>query len=130
MSDLPVSSSPAGSMAKEKEALNETLPLGEEKFPVVETKEKEVEKEIEPYVQKIEKEIYLSKPITDNFGQTLVTAPSAQPTQIVLPISQNQFLFGLKQSVGDSIRWLAEWCLKLIKILGAKAVFQKEEGSG
>jgi len=130
MSDLSVSSSPAGSMAKEKEALNEVFPLGEEKYQVVETKEKEIEKEIEPYVQKIEKEIYLSKPITDNFGQTLVTAPSAQPTQIVLPVSQNQLLFGLKQSVSDSIRWLAEWCLRLIKILGQRAVFHKEETSG
>lgn len=127
MSDLIVSSSPAGSMAKEKEMVGEKVPFGEEKFPVVEEKEMEISKEVEPYVEKIEKEIYLVKPVTDKYGQTIVTAPSAQPAQIILPITQSQLLYGLKQSVNDSIRWLAEWCLRLIKIFGQKINFKKGE---
>lgn len=124
---LPVSSSPAGSMNKEKELLNTLFPEEGEKYPIVEEKEKEIEKEVQPYIEKIEKEIYLAKPVVDDYGQTLVTAPSAQPIQIVLPITQSAFLFGLKQKVTESIRWLAEWCLRLIKIFRAKATFRKEE---
>lgn len=125
---LPVSSSPAGSMNKEKEVLNELFPL-EEKYPVVEEKELEVGKEIEPYIEKIEKEIFLAKPISDNYGQILVTSSSAQPTQIILPLTQATLLFGLKQKVDESIRWLAEWCRRLIKIFGPRAVFRKEESA-
>lgn len=124
---LPTSSSPAGSMNKEKEILNTLFPEEGERFPVVEEKEKEVEEEVQPFIEKIEKEIYLAKPVTDDYGQTLVTSPSAEPTQIILPISQSQLLFGLKQKVSDSIRWLAEWCLRLIKIFGPRAVLRKEE---
>lgn len=123
---LPVTSSPAGSITKEKEVLNVLFPEEGEKYPVVEEKEIEVEKEVEPYIEKIEKEIYLAKPVVDDYGQPLVTAPSAQPIQIVLPVTQTTFLYGLQQKVSESIRWLAEWCLRLIKIFGAKAIFRKE----
>ncbi|HNP89033.1 MAG: hypothetical protein BWY24_00208 [Microgenomates group bacterium ADurb.Bin219] len=126
---LPVTSSPAGSMSKEKEVLNSLFNEEEERFPVVEEKEKEIEKEVQPYIEKIEKEIYLAKPITDDYGQTLVTAPSAQPTQIVLPISEATFLFGLKQKVSESVRWLAEWCRRLIKMFDKQTVFRKEENA-
>jgi len=126
---LPVTSSPAGSMAKEKEILNTLFSEEGEKYPVVEEKEKEIEKEVQPYIEKIEKEIYLAKPITDDYGQTLVTAPSAQPVQIVLPVTQTTLLYGLKQKVNESVRWLAEWCLRIIKIFGSRAVFQKEENA-
>jgi hypothetical protein len=129
MSNLPISNSSAGSMGKEKEVLNDVFPV-EESYPVVEMKEKEIDKEIEPYIQKIEKEIYLSKPITDDFGQTLVTASSAQPTQIILPITQKTLLVGLKQSVNESVRWLAEWCLRIFKIFGQRAIFRQEGENG
>jgi len=124
---LPTSS--VGSTSKEKEILNLVFSEEGEKFPVVEEKEPKIEKELEPYIEKIEKEIYLTKPIVDDYGQTLVTAPSAQPVQIILPVSQQTFFYGLKQTVSDSIRWLAEWCLRLIKIFGARAVFRKEENA-
>lgn len=126
---LPVTSSPAGSMSKEKEVLNTLFPEEGERYPVVEEKEKEIEKEVQPYIEKIEKEIYLAKPITDDYGQTLVTAPSAQPVQVVLPVTQTTLLYGLKQKVNESVRWLAEWCLRIIKIFGSRAVFQKEENA-
>lgn len=126
MNNLSVSSSPAGSIGKEKETISESLPIGEERYPVIEEKEMEISPEMEPFVKKIEKEIYLAKPVTDKYGQPLVTAPSAQPANIILPISQTQFLYGLKQSVNDSIRWLAEWCLRLIKIFGKSISFRKE----
>ena len=50
----------------EKETLNQLF-NEDEKFPVVEEGEPQISKEIEPLVQKLEKEIYLSKPITDDY---------------------------------------------------------------
>jgi len=126
---MALPSSPVSSTSKEKEILNIVFPEEGEEFPVVEEKEPKIEEELEPYIEKIEKEIYLAKPIVDDYGQTLVTSPSAQPVQIVLPVSQQTFFYGLKQTVSDSIRWLAEWCLRLIKIFGARAVFRKEENA-
>lgn len=124
---LPINSSSAGSTSKEKEILNTLFPEEGEKYPIVEEKEKEIEKELQPYIEKIEKEIYLAKPITDDYGQPLVTSPATQQVQIILPITQQTFLYGLKQAVSESIRWLAEWCLRIIKIFGPKAIFRKEE---
>lgn len=126
MNNLSISSSSAGMMGKEKEHAVENITLGEPKYPIVEEKEMEIGPEMEPFVKKIEKEIYLARPVNDQYGQPLVTAPSAQPVSIILPISQKQLLFGLKQSVNDSIRWLAEWCLRLIKIFGKKSSFRRE----
>jgi len=123
---LPVSSSPMGSVNKEKEILNTLFAEEGEKYPVVENKEMELDEEVAPFIEKIEKELYLTKPITDDYGQPIVTAPSAQPVQIVLPVTQSGFLFGMQQKVTESVRWLAEWCLRLIKMLGKQVVFKKE----
>lgn len=128
MNSLSISSSPAGLLGKERESPSkEPISLGGERYPLIEEKEMEISKELEPFVQKIEKEIYLAKPVNDDQGQPVVTAPSAQSAQIVLPLSQKQLLYGLKQSVDDSIRWLAEWCLRLVKIFGQKITFRKED---
>lgn len=126
---LPVTSSPTGSMSKEKEILNTLFTEEGERYPIVEPKEKEIDKDVQPYIEKIEKEIFLTKPVTDDYGQTLVTAPSAQPTQIVLPVTQATYLLGLRKKLSESVRWLAEWCLRLVKIFGNRAVFRKEENA-
>lgn len=111
----------------EKEILNQLFREGE-KFPVVEEGvEPKVDEEVEPLIQKIEKEIYLAKPITDDYGQPLVSPPAPQQPQIVLPVTQTAYFYGLKQKVSDSIRWLAEWCLRLIKVFGFRAVFREGE---
>ncbi len=115
-----------GSVNKEKEILNTLFAEEGEKYPVVENKEMELDEEVAPFIEKIEKELYLTKPITDDYGQPIVTAPSAQPVQIVLPVTQSGFLFGMQQKVTESVRWLAEWCLRLIKMLGKQVVFKKE----
>jgi hypothetical protein len=32
---------------------------------------------------------------------------------------------GLKHKVVDSLRWLAEWCLRLIKMFGSKVAYKR-----
>lgn len=108
----------------EKEVLNKIF--GEEKFPVTQEEvEPEISKEIEPLVEKLEKEIYLSKPVTDDSGAPLVSASAPQQPTIVLPVTKTAYFYGLTQKVTESIRWLAEWCLRLIKIFGDKINFRE-----
>lgn len=58
----------------------------------------------------------LPKPVTDQ-GQVVV-APAEPPTpQIKLPLTAPQIQKGLTYDIVYSIRWLAEWCWRLIKKL-------------
>jgi hypothetical protein len=75
-------------------------------------------KEIANWLERVEKgDIYLAKPVIDDqTGQTLVTAPSARKPKIVLPLGKEELVWGLKQKVNQAIKWLSEWCLRLIKM--------------
>lgn len=80
--------------------------------------EKTPPKEVAGWLERVEKkDIYLSKPVIDDqTGQTLVSAPSAKQPKIILPLNKQQILDGLKQKISEAIRWLAEWCMRLIKM--------------
>ena len=109
----------------EKEVLNKIF-SDEEKFPVTQQEvEPLIDKEIEPLVERLEKEIYLSKPVTDDSGAPLVTAPAPQQPVIILPVTKTAYFYGLTQKVTESVRWLAEWCLRLIKIFGDRINFRE-----
>lgn len=45
---------------------------------------------------------------------------------IVLPLSEKEIEEGLHHKVRDSIRWLAEWCLKIIKAAHHKVRFAEK----
>jgi hypothetical protein len=108
----------------EKEA---PLPSPDENFPVTVEGEPEI-KEVESLVEKLEKEdATLTQPVTDDSGQPLVSPAAPLKPQIVLPLTSTQYTFGLKQKVSHSIRWLAEWCFRLVKIFGPRAVFRETE---
>jgi len=55
----------------------------------------------------------------------LVTAPSAQQSAIVLPLTEEEFQNALTVKIENSIRWLAEWSKRLMKILGSKVRFRE-----
>ncbi len=107
----------------------ERLEIG--KTGEIQKKSLEVEpsKELDSLLEKVEKkEVYLTKPVTDNqTGQVLVTAPSAKQSKIVLPLDKQQMAYGLKQKVDDAVRWLAEWCLRLIKMNPQGVVLQQSQ---
>ncbi|HUW22322.1 MAG TPA: hypothetical protein VMW41_06690 [Candidatus Bathyarchaeia archaeon] len=91
----------------------------ERKFPVVEI----------PQIPEIPPEIEKAQPVTgaatqlpqavidDQTGQVLVSSPGDQG-QIVLPLTEEEIEKGLTYQVIDSIRWLAEWCVRLAKRVG------------
>ncbi len=76
-------------------------------------------KEVASWLERIERgdDVQLTKPVIDDqTGQVLVTAPSAQQPKIVLPLTKAKLIQGLKAKTTEAIRWLAEWCLRLIKM--------------
>ena len=94
-----------------------TISEGEE-IPVKKLPEREkIPPELASWLEKIEKEVYLGKPVIDDqTGQILVSSPTAKKPKIVLPLTRKQLVSGLNQKMGQAIRWLAEWCLRIIKI--------------
>lgn len=83
-------------------------------------KKTEVEppKEIAGWLERVEKgDIYLAKPVIDDqTGQPLVSAPSTKKPKIILPLDKEELIIGLKQKVSEAVKWLSEWCLRLIKM--------------
>jgi len=84
-------------------------------------------KEIEQWIEKIEKDPVLAQPILDDQGQVLVTSSQATNPKVVIPFKKNEFVLALKAGVTEAIRWFAEWWYRLIKIEPRKVKF--EEGS-
>jgi len=118
----------AGGRAGGKEA--EPLPAGGGEGPVesvVEVpSEPEVSKEVEGYVEKVEKAAELKTPITDDYtGQVLMKPAQPQDTTVTLPLTEEQVRDGLHHKVLDSFRWLAEWCVRQIKMLHGKVRYKK-----
>lgn len=53
--------------------------------------------------------------------------PSSSPQEevVVLPVNQAVLQKGLHSSVNESIRWLSEWCLKIIKKFHGMVVYHQ-----
>lgn len=100
--------------------------MGMEKVPVVERKA-EVGPEVKDWLKKLEEgeEIQLPQPVTDDSGQPLVQPAASQQPQIILPLDEDQFGAAFRKTVYDSIRWLAEWCKRLLRMLPGRVVFRK-----
>jgi len=110
----------------EKEILNQLF-SEQDKYQVVQEGEPEIDKEKTPLIEKVEQEIFLTKPVADDYGQPILTSQVAPAPTIVLPISKSSYLSGLKMKVVESLRWLAEWCGRIIKIFGARTKFREVE---
>ena len=84
-------------------------------------------KEVEGYLERVEKgDVHLTKPVLDDqTGQVLVTAPSAQQPTIVLPLDKEEIVVALKKKVSEAVRWLAEWCMRLIKMDPQRVSFKQ-----
>lgn len=101
---------------KEKELTGSLFKEAEPK--VIEKKEFEAPAEVKEWVKEIKgaEEITLPQPIKDEYGQLLVEAAAPIKPKIVLPLTKPKIQQALKKKIIESIRWLAEWCLRLIKM--------------
>ncbi len=103
-----------------------TLVSEREKIPIVERKEGEIKPEVKDYITKVETatEIDLPQPITDDQGQVVADDITPRKVVIKLPLTEAEIKRGLHYKIVDSLRWLAEWCRRLVKITQGKFIYQ------
>lgn len=100
----------------------------QEKTPITEyTRQVDLEPEVEGWLEKLEKEqTQLGQRVTDDKGQVVLDDVQKQAGfKVVLPLTKDEMEKGLHHKVVDSLRWLAEWCLRLIKMFGNKVAFRR-----
>lgn len=86
--------------------------------------EPELEKkpELAGYIEQVEKATELATPVVDDYTQqVLIQSPNLQKPEVILPLTEEQIQAGLHHKVWESLRWLAEWCLRQLKLLRGKA---------
>jgi len=106
-----------------KEALSE---LFREEVPIVETElELKIPPKIESHLEKIEKELHTIQPVKSNFGRVIVQPSDKKQVRITVPLTKNQYLANLRQPTENSIRWLAVWIGRLIKMFPGKIGFRR-----
>lgn len=76
----------------------------------------EERKELEGYIERVERQPGSTPVQDDKTGQAILTPVQTQPTAVTLPLADDQIKQGLHHKIGDAIRWLAEWCMRQIKI--------------
>lgn len=87
-----------------------------EKVPIVEMKEPgELPVEVEGWIERVEKDDVAEPPTVVHQGQTVVSPAQPQQVSVRLPLDDDKIKKGLQHKFVDSIRWLAEWCMRLIK---------------
>jgi len=126
MTDLPLT--PAVDKERERVPTKQEVPstsLVVEAGKVPETVWKEAAEE--GYLERIEKEVELQKPVVHQ-GQVLVTAPSARKPKIVLPVSKQTYLNpkNWHLPVTTALRWLLTWIKRVMKMSPEGTVFQDE----
>lgn len=117
----------------------ESAPVSEsnrsmETTPIVEVHETEaIPEEVEGWLQKLNQagDINLKNPITHD-GDVLLANTEAQVVKekLVLPLSETGVQLGLKSKVSDSARWLAEWCVRLVKMIKDGVKYAPETVNG
>lgn len=112
---------------EQKETGPLTPKLELEKVEVVEQKEPEPKKEVKNWVEKVESgdTAQLKKPVTDDYGQILVeAAEKKEKPKITLPLDEKGVEKGLHHKAVNSFRWLAEWCVRVMKIATGRVFYK------
>lgn len=87
----------------------------------------EVPPEVESWMEKVEHHEVKAPAqtvVADQTAQQPTGDYASQPV-IVLPITQQATKTGMKKGVQDSIRWLAEWCVKMMKKFHGLVVYRE-----
>ena len=98
-----------------------------EKIEVSEIKEPDkVPEEVEGWVERVKRgdDVHLATPVTHQ-GETLVKSTKPKNVKVVLPLTDEETKKGLHHKVIDSVRWLAQWCVRLIKKIPSRVMYKK-----
>lgn len=79
-------------------------------------------KKVEDHQEQIPAEIVIADGTTEISG---VHQPAQKPV-VVLPITQAEEEEAIKQPLHWSVRWLAEWSRKIIKMFAGKVIYRQE----
>lgn len=114
--------------SKEQKEAGPLAPKPElEKVEVVEQKEPEPKKEVKDWMEKVESgdTAQLKKPVLDDYGQILVeAAEKKEKPKIILPLDEEEVEKGLHHKAIDSFRWLAEWCVRVMKMATGRVFYK------
>lgn len=102
-------------------------PVDMQAMEAVEVKEPDqIPAEVSGWVERLERgeNIHLSQPVTHQ-GQILVAPTQPQSVKIILPLTKDAVEKGLHVKIVDSLRWLAEWCVRIIKKFPGKVVYRR-----
>jgi hypothetical protein len=109
----------------------EPVVVGGDNVPLVQYQEQEkVPEKVESWVERINsaEDISLPEPVMDDDDNVVMAEEPVKVINdaVIVPLTEDELKQGLKHKVVDSVRWLAEWVMKVIKMNGDKAFFKQE----
>ncbi|MDZ7586113.1 MAG: hypothetical protein U0946_00010 [Patescibacteria group bacterium] len=113
-------------VGKERAGTQEVTPMTEY------TRQVDLEPEVEGWLEKVEKEdSQLQQSVVDpslqgSSGQVVLDNVQSSNFKVILPMSKDEVDKGLQHKVLDSVRWLAEWCMRMIKMFGNKVAYRRK----
>ncbi len=107
----------------------------QEKTPITEfTKNVDIEPEVESWLEKLEKEdSSLQNSVKDDQTNQVVLddidsdGGDDKKFKVILPLTKVEVEKGLKRKVVDSARWMAEWCIRMIKVFHGKVAYKRKD---
>ena len=106
-------------------ALGGERPMDTVEITEVGSPELEKKPELAGYIEDVEKAAEDAPLVVDDYtGQILLNPVSQKPNVITLPLTQAQVQDGLHHQVWESVRWLAEWCVRQVKVLNEKVQYK------
>jgi hypothetical protein len=118
----------APSLKEQKEQLGVVISKepGLDKVQYQEYQETELGPEVKDWMEKVEngQSVNLNQPVVDDYGQILLDNSTSQQPQLILPLDEEEVRKGLHTRIADSIRWLAEWCWRLLKMGGKRIEYK------
>ena len=81
---------------------------------------------LEGYLEQIEHQ--KGNAVTDDAGAPALTPAGDDQVTITLPLTEEQVRDGLHHKIVDGVRWMAEWCVRMIKkahTAGVRVVYRK-----
>lgn len=127
--NLPFSPSGGGKEHIETSVNNNLAESGVENVVEVVDADAKVEVEKKPelagYVEEVEKAVELPTTVMDDYtGQVLLNPAKKEAKIVELPLTEDQVVQGLHMQVYDSLRWMAEWCVRQIKLLHGRVKYK------
>lgn len=90
----------------------------------------EVEKkpELQGFMEPVQKEEIAVKPVVDDYTQEILLKQiNPGVGTVTLPLTEEEVQADLHKDIFESVRWLAEWCVRQIKLLHGKVVYRSEK---